>query len=63
MTQETKQLLLTLMESKSSSTAMQVKKIYQSETGLKANAGCFCKERNITNLYNIVTNYIDNDGQ
>lgn len=63
MTQETKDLLLSLMTETTSSNATQVKSIYQSQTGLKANAGCFCKERNIINLYNIVTNYINNDGQ
>jgi len=63
MTQEIKNTILHLMEQKTSSNATQVKKIYESETGLKANSGCFCKERSIINLYNIVTNYINNDGQ
>ena len=62
MTQETKDLLLHLMQSTSSSNANQVKSIYQLETGLKANSGCFCKERSIINLYNTVSNWIENNG-
>lgn len=54
-----RELLFLLMETKDSSTANQVKKIYESEVGHRITVGCFCKQNNIEKLYNIVREYLD----